>query len=765
MSSGERITFVDRPGLTLATGWRAVIADDEQRRAYLDIAFNDLDWEPVTVPSHWRTTPAFSETDGPLLYRNQFEYGGGTLDEHGRFWLVLDGIFYTSDVWLDGMYLGDTEGYFFPHQFEVTSHLRSRSEHLLALEVACNRQTDLARKRNLTGVFQHWDMLDHSWNPGGIWRPVRIERSGPVRIKFFRTLCREANDESATVFVRAVLDVSEPCAATFVSRLCPWESAAEQLEYREPRTLAAGENRVTWTLTVPAPRLWWPWSLGEQPLYELTVEVEVTGRPGRDNSGPATASSSIEPLVSDRRTCRLGLRHVSVDNWIFSINGQRLFLKGANQGPTRIALADVAKEEFRRDVDLAREAGLDLLRIHGHISKPELYDAADEAGMLLWQDLPLQWGYSHTVRRQARRQAREAVDLLAHHPSVIVWCGHNEPFAIDRKLVTTTKRSSAHRATLRTVVSTVLPTWNKTVLDHSIKRVLEKTDGSRPAIAHSGVLPHPLLFDGTDTHAYFGWYHGSYRDLSTVMALWPRLARFVSEFGAQAVPSDAHFLRPERWPDLDWDEAQRHHSLQKVFFDRYVPPDRYGSLNEWIAATQRYQADLLRYHIETLRRLKYSPTGGFALFCLADGHPAVSWSILDSQRNRKLGFEAVRQACRPVILVADWLPASPRPGQNLSLDIHVVNDRRIEFPDAIANARLWWQGRGEHHDQSGEMTWTWQGDVPADSVARVGDVRFTLPTYPATVGLDLVLRGPGLDVTNRYETAVDQEPRPSRAIT
>jgi len=40
-----------------------------------------------------------------------------------------------GDVWLDGAYLGDTEGYFFPHTFEVTEHLRSRSEHQLAVEV------------------------------------------------------------------------------------------------------------------------------------------------------------------------------------------------------------------------------------------------------------------------------------------------------------------------------------------------------------------------------------------------------------------------------------------------------------------------------------------------------------------------------------------------------------------------------------------------------------------------------------------------------
>ncbi len=153
-----------------------------------------------------------------------------------------------------------------------------------------------------------------------------------------------------------------------------------------------------------------------------------------------------------------------------------------------MALAEATPAEMAADVALAGEAGLDFLRLHAHVARPELYDAADEAGLLLWQDLPLQRGYSRGVRGQARRQAREAVDLLAHHPSVFVWCGHNEPMAV-----------GAVQA---------LPTWNRTLLDRAMKSVLERNDGTRPVIAHSGVLPHPPQLDGTDSHLYFGWHTG-----------------------------------------------------------------------------------------------------------------------------------------------------------------------------------------------------------------------------------------------------------------
>src|SRR5207249_7567145 len=125
-------------------------------------------------------------------------------------WLTFDGLFYQGDVWLDGAYVGDTEGYFNPHTFEVTEQLRAQRELTLAVEVTCAPQTDRTAKRNLTGVFQHWDCLDPEWNPGGIWRPVRLESSGPVRLARLRTLVREATDVRAVVAFHAEVDAAEP---------------------------------------------------------------------------------------------------------------------------------------------------------------------------------------------------------------------------------------------------------------------------------------------------------------------------------------------------------------------------------------------------------------------------------------------------------------------------------------------------------------------------------------------------------------------------
>ena len=99
-------------------------------------------------------------------------------------------------MFLDGAYLGDAEGYFIPHTFDITALSRFGDEHVLAVEVTCSPQRGPRNKRNITGVFQHWDGIDRNWNPGGLWRPVRVYDTGPVRVDRFRVLCRDADDDA-----------------------------------------------------------------------------------------------------------------------------------------------------------------------------------------------------------------------------------------------------------------------------------------------------------------------------------------------------------------------------------------------------------------------------------------------------------------------------------------------------------------------------------------------------------------------------------------
>ncbi|HET6965799.1 MAG TPA: hypothetical protein VFH58_13575 [Acidimicrobiales bacterium] len=706
--------------------WRVAESNDELRRRMAETDLDDSSWAQQEVPGHWRSVEGLGASDGPVLYRRRFQ--ATPPEEHGRAFVVFDGIFYQGDVWMDGEYLGDTEGYFFPHHFEVTEALRARRDHLLAVEVACARPSDRKAKRNLTGVFQHWDCIDPDWNPGGIWAGVRIERTGPVRLSSLKVLCREASDERAMLELEAVLDRPDPGTARLETTVGREGEDDIRAFHQQEQVLSAGDNTVRWRVAVERPELWWPRALGGQPLYQVTV---------RAFDGDA---GDGEP--SDERSVLTGLRQVRVRNFVATVNGERIFLKGANLGPTRRDLAAATPAQLAGDIALAAGAGLDLVRVHAHISRPELYEAADRAGMLIWQDLPLQWGYGH-VRRQAVKQARRAVDVLGHHPSIALWCGHNEPMALDMA----PGQEVAPGTVARVVAAQVLPTWNKTGLDRSIRRALERADGSRTVVAHSGVVPHPMW--GTDTHFYFGWYHGAERDFPSALARFPVVARFVSEFGAQAVPETTAFMDPQAWPDLDWEDLSRHHCLQKEIFDTRVPPADYRTFDDWREATQRYQATVLRFHIETLRRLKYRPTGGFCLFMLADAQPAVTWSILDHERVPKAAYQTVADACAPVIVVADRPEASYRPGERITMDVHAVSDLRVPVRDAVVEAVVEWPG--------GQRSWRFSGEIEADRCVRIGRLTAALPKDAQRGAIDVRLRmtWSGGEATNRYSSRLE----------
>jgi beta-mannosidase len=430
---------------------------------------------------------------------------------------------------------------------------------------------------------------------------------------------------------------------------------------------------------------------------------------------------------------------VAWNDWVCTINGERMFLKGANLLPTRPGLADASNAAVRRDVELAVEAGLDALRVQAHIAGHELYRAADELGMLLLQDFPLQWGYARQIRREAVRQAREAVDSLGHHPSIVQWCAHDEPVA-EAPQVETDRRSRR----LRRFMAQQLPSWNKSVLDRWVKRAFEQADPTRPTIAHGGVAPHLPQLDGTDSHMWLGWHRGEVSELAELARLIPRLVRFVSEFGAQSVPDDAErFVDTSRWPELDWDDLREHHGLEVEVMAERVPPVEHPTFGAWRTATQRNQALILRHHIETLRRLKYRPTGGFCFSWLADPSEMISASVLDDERHPKLAWAAVVEACRPVAVITDPLPPVLAPGETIDLEVHVVNDLRVAVADATVAVTCSWRG--------GRRQWRFRGDVDADSCVLVGRLELTVPDSPGDLLLGLALTG--RDADDREVTA------------
>ena len=185
----------------------------------------------------------------------------------------------------------------------------------------------------------------------------------------------------------------------------------------------------------------------------------------------------------------VGIRTFQLNNWIATVNGERLFLKGANLGPASIHFAEISSEDHRRDLMLARDAHLDLIRIHGHIPSPDLYNEADELGMLLWQDFPLQWGHARGIRNQAMEQATSLVNNFGHHPSIVIWSAHNEPSKPIRGHQGIENATYTRFGSMTDPVQQ-LPSWNRSILDRGVRQALKEVDPTRPIVAHSGVLPN-----------------------------------------------------------------------------------------------------------------------------------------------------------------------------------------------------------------------------------------------------------------------------------
>jgi beta-mannosidase len=700
--------------MELSGSWRAAPATEELRRTFHEPALDDRGWAEVQIPGHWSSVPQLAAAQS-VLHRVGFELPPAA--ERRRRWLCLDGIAQQGDVWLDGGYVGDTDGYFVPHRFEVTDLLGDRTTHLLAVDVNCSRFGDPDNRTSMTGALQDPELSGSAGaNPGGIWSSVRIHETGPIAIRFFRSVCLDANPTRARMAMRCVFDAPDGGAVTLRTRVAGHE-------HEQVHSAAVGENRVEWTFDVPAPDLWWPHSMGEQPLHDLRCDV-MTGE-----------------AIHDHREVRVGFRTVAMRNWTLRVNDEPIFLKGVGMLPTSPRPGDATPQEVAGDVRAAHDAGLDLIRLIAHIARPELYAAADELGMLIWQELPLRGVMARGVRSQATRQAREAVDLLANHPSLAVWCVHDEPF----------KRPDPPMAT-PPVMGQQVPSWNRDVLDRSVRRVITRTDGSRPVVSHTAVPPHLPTLDGTTSHLWFGWNEGRASDLAAAVARVPRMGRFVTAFGAASVAPASPVLDDPHWPAIDWERLENETGAAARSLVHLVAPNDISTGESWAILTGSAQAQVVKTGIELLRRLKYRPTGGFAQFYLADASPTGGFGVLDSERRPKPAWQALVDACRPVIVVADPLPAVVQRGEAIDLAIHVVSDRRAVVADMQVRATI--TALTDGGEVVAESTQAWGGDIPADDCLLVGRATAVVPDGASGLQVDLELTGDELSVTNRYHAPI-----------
>jgi beta-mannosidase len=656
----------------LTTGWRMAIATlgEGEDRGFPRLDFDDDPWAPAEVP---RLHGATSGNEA-IWYRLRFPRPR----HRQRTLLRFEGAFLVANVWLNGRLLGSHYGYFAPFSFDISSFLLE--ENVLAVCIEAPVETDLAAKRHLMGLFNDSDAKPYPsrelgrlgeqyvWHvPMGLWQPVLLEQVGHVVAEWMHCEPRLEQGDLARLTLRTRLRNLDGRIMTGELLI---RVAADNFEFGAPlemrrafRLNGHDVQDLSVELALPDPQLWHPWAHGDAALYRAEVEITADER----------KSSSLSETFGIREV-RLQTR---AEGWTYAINGRPMFMRGANY--CSAFFFDAAGEDLlRSDVQLARQANMDMLRLNAHLEPPALYEAADRAGVLLWQDMPMTGSYIHRsdarslafFREAVTAQAEEMVHLLFNRPSVITYAVHADP---------PWSRSQSWLGERHT------EQLNLDVDEEAAAR-LRSLDPSRPALAGAG---------DQDLHCGHGWSHGHWRELG---GLSPA---FVSEVGAQALPNAnspvwRHLNRG--WPVADDDESWRYAGYQPAEWLRsgIGPPSAHPSRDAYVRAGQEYQAHLLRFAIDRFRRQKFAHCGGVLLFQLVDSFPAITAAIVDQARRPKRAYRTVGDAFAPLYLTVD-LPENqaavdglmlrlPR-GRLQHLRIVCINDD----PGRHGRARLRWR--------------------------------------------------------------------------
>ena len=379
------------------------------------------------------------------------------LPEGRNVWLNFRGINYKAEIFLNGKRINRNthEGMFLRKTFNITPYLRTDAPNVLAVLVyppthAGNpnggQGGDGQIARNNTMQYTPgWDWIQPVRDRNtGIWDEVSITTTGPVCLSspYVVTKVPGVRDPETKTQREAFVNTSvelENTGSTSLKGLLVCETNGTRLT--QPITLSPFEKKTVSLnpLAVKNPRLWWPNGIGEQPLYDMNLSFEIGNQ------------------VSDRERLRYGIREITSDKCPdnggrrFFVNGQKIYVTGGNYINSDWLLR-LSPERYRDEVRFHAEMNLRMIRVWGGalVERPEFYNACDEFGILVFQDL---WGsgdcngaWEDPTKMDSRERrweypdnhdlfiasVEDQVKMIRNHPSLCFWCGANEwPLAKD----------------------------------------------------------------------------------------------------------------------------------------------------------------------------------------------------------------------------------------------------------------------------------------------------------------------------------------------
>lgn len=407
--------------------------------------------------------------------------------------------------------------------------------------------------------------------------------------------------------------------------------------FEEEHSLISGHIRAM--RDVRLAELWHPRGRGAQTLYSFNVELIDSNR-----------------SIVESKSKRVGFRRVELDTSLVSqevsgkdskhmfaikINGERLWIRGANWIPDDPFPTRITKDRYRQRINDMLEVNINGIRVWGGglYESDDFYDLCDEAGIVVWQDFLFACAaYPETDEMFAEVTAEvdENVRRLSSHPSLVIWCGGNE--CIEGYQYWGWKEQLQDTP------------WGETFYRRTIPGILADLDQSRPYIPGSPIATHSedvKNFDSGTNHIWDVWNEIGYERYEQYSP------SFAAEFGFNGPGSWSMLTRAIGQDNLDsrTPEVAYHqrafdgmtkiaNGLKREFA---APP---VSGHSWYFAASLDQARAVEIGLKHFRSL-YETCSGSILWQFNDMWPAISWAVLDYTGFRKLAWHAMKAAYRP----------------------------------------------------------------------------------------------------------------------
>ena len=688
---------------------RNTIGATQQECKFFDPEYDDRHWGEIAVPACWQAEGHLY--NGVAWYRTRFACAAGDATVVR---LAFQGVDYFADVWINGYYLGSHEGFFNHFTFYVSRWIRA-GENLLVVRVESPKDTNVKvgpnEKTLVKGALQDWDCNNLDVNPGGIFADVRLIESRAIAIERVKaTPYVDAEGRRARVHCKVTLVNPDPEIRQVTLSACVTPDnfdGPESGTEAEVRQLVPGASAHELWVEVAEPRLWWPWDMGEQHLYRFTV----------------TAGGGEDGGVLDEVSDRIGLRHLRQvpGTWECYVNGKRIFCRGPNYLSEQLQ-SNMTREKYAADVRLMREANMNMVRVYCVVEKEEFYDVCDEMGMLVLQDFPAQGALSNSsdLVRRAVPQARDMVNQLYHHPSIITWALGEQPSIENYEKLCQALVTAAGEEDSSRFLQQGACVWEWEIARRKYDWPIDYhlLCGWFPPDMNYLIKPFRTLPDSE------GPAGRSVADL----ALKKRdLLEFVGEFGSpESLPnleSLRRFMPEQDLRPLDWKALERR-CLHGAILLRWIPEPQ--SLQQLIDDSQEYQAFLYKYHVEFYRRHKFDPCNGCLFFHFKDCWPAITASVVDYYGVKKRAYHALAHAFTPLHVMMEWPDLEGEAaGTTLRRRIHVVNDLHRPHDSLTVQWRL--------SDAAGSVqaAASIACRVPENGIAEVGEVAWQIPADAA----------------------------------